>query len=317
MISTRSESAASGSQPLLSVGVPVFNGLPYLEESLESLMEQEMEDLEIIVCDNASTDGTREFVERVADTDERIRYYRNSSNIGGTRNFNRTFRLARGKYFRWASSDDFVGPNSLRRCVRVLERDSSAILAFPETVLVDDEGEAIGEYDDGSGWEAEKAHRRFEYSLTRWGLANVHYGMIRSEVLAGTSLLGHYPGSDLVLLAELTTRGPFRRVTGAKLYRRVHPESTASREPDSLAHFFDPERPSSFGDQFLRMFRSLASVVWSAPVDLQQKARMYGALLRHGVWARRRLASELTDKVLARPVKRLLNSVTRTSGDLV
>lgn len=294
----------------------MFNGLPYIEKSLGSLLEQDMEDLEIIVCDNSSTDGTQELVECVADEDERIRYYRNSSNIGGTRNFNRTFRLARGKYFRWASSDDFVGPNSLRRCVRVLERDSSAILAFPETVLVDDEGEVIGEYDDGSGWEAGVAHQRFEYSLTRWGLANVHYGVIRSEVLARTSLLEHYPGSDLVLLAELATHGPFRRVRGAKLYRRVHPGSTASKGPDSLAHFFAPDRPSSFGDQFLRMFRGLASVVWAAPVDVKQKTRMYGALLRHGVWARRRLATELTDKVLARPVKRLLNSVTKTSGDL-
>lgn len=293
-------SPRSREAPLLSVGLPVYNGLPYLETALTSLLDQDVEDMEVVVCDNASTDGTGELVESMAEEDDRVRYVRNSSNIGGTRNFNRAFELARGKYFRWSSADDFVSPGALERCLQVLEEDASVILAYPQTVLVDEEGEKVREYDDGPGWEAATPEERFEYSLTNWGLANVHYGVVRSRVLAETSLLGHYPGSDLVLLAELATRGRFRKVEGEHLYRRVHPEATAAREPASLAQFFDPGRSASFQDQFLRMFKHLAAVVWKAPVGVRGKVSMFAALARHAIWARRRLAAELTGKVASR-----------------
>src|SRR6266849_3054291 len=115
--------------PLLSVGLPVYNGLPYLEQSLESLRRQNLEDLEIIVCDNASTDGTADLVRDLAVCDPRIRYVRNSENLGASNNYNKTFSLARGRYFRWAASDDFLSSGVLSWCVRALEADAAPVLA--------------------------------------------------------------------------------------------------------------------------------------------------------------------------------------------
>ncbi len=91
-----------GTAPLVSIGIPVYNGGKYLEETLDSILNQTFTDFEVIVSDNASTDNTREIVEAYAAKDPRVRYYRNAENIGAAPNYNRTFELSRGKYFRLA-----------------------------------------------------------------------------------------------------------------------------------------------------------------------------------------------------------------------
>ena len=69
--------------PLVSVGVPVFNGEKYLAEAIESILAQTVTDLELIICDNASTDATEEISRRFAESDERVQYFRNPKNRGG------------------------------------------------------------------------------------------------------------------------------------------------------------------------------------------------------------------------------------------
>jgi glycosyltransferase involved in cell wall biosynthesis len=277
---------------LLSVGLPVYNGLPYLEQSIDSLRRQDLEDLEIIVCDNASTDGTADLVRDLAVADPRIRYVRNPENIGASNNYNKAFGLARGRYFRWTASDDFVTSGALSRCVAVLETDPRFILAFPETRLVDASGATLRPYDDGDGWSAPTPARRFEYSLTQWGYCNVVYGVVRSEVLRQTDLLGSYPGSDLVLQAELAIRGAFARVRGEYYHRRIHGSCTNGLDAAQLAQFYAPAGDRSFDATWFRMFGELTGVVWKTPARPGQKLRMLGALARHAVWARDRLATE-------------------------
>lgn len=296
-------------EPLLSVGIPVWNGMPYLEKAVESVRRQEFDDFEVVVCDNASTDGTADYLARVAGEDPRVRHVRNDENIGGTSNFNRAFRLARGRYFKWAGADDFVSPGVLSRCVEVLEADPSVVLAHPETVYVDESGERTGSAESGSGWDHRRPSRRFEYSLTRWGRCNVLYGVVRSDVLEQTVLLDDYPGSDLVLQADLAIRGRLRRVEGERLYRRVHPEATAGLSDEELARFYVPGRGESFDARYLRLFRRLAGVVSGGDVALGEKRRMFAALLRHAIWARTRLASEVA--ALARRLPDRLVDVVR------
>jgi len=283
--------------PLVSVGLPVYNGLPYLGQALESLCRQDLEDVEIIVCDNASSDGTGELVRDLAVRDRRIRYVRNPRNLGSSNNHNKVFSLARGRYFRWAASDDFVSPGVLSRCVRALEDDSTRILAFPESVLVDARGTALRTYDDGDGWSAGTAAERFEASLTQWGYCNVIYGVVRADVLRHTRLLGSYPGSDLVLQADLAIRGAFTRVRGEHYHRRIHDGCTSERDPEQLARFFMPERSKPFDSKLLRIFRELTGIVWHAPIGIDQKRRMYGALARQALWARDSLAAEAREVV--------------------
>ena len=81
----------SGAKPMISIGVPVYNGENYLAATLDSILAQSFSDFELIVSDNASTDGTEDVCRNYQARDTRIRYYRNPTNIGAAKNHNQVF----------------------------------------------------------------------------------------------------------------------------------------------------------------------------------------------------------------------------------
>lgn len=109
------------SRPLVSVGLPVYNGQRFVARTLESLLAQDWPALELIVSDNASTDRTRDICLEYAARDGRIRYVRQETNIGACRNFHAVLQLARGEYFMWAGADDWWHRSCVRRNLEVLQ----------------------------------------------------------------------------------------------------------------------------------------------------------------------------------------------------
>ena len=85
------------STPLVSIGLFVYNGERFIEQSLRSILNQTFTDFELIVSDNASTDRTAEIVEAFAKRDDRICYYRNEKNMGAGWNARRVYELATRK----------------------------------------------------------------------------------------------------------------------------------------------------------------------------------------------------------------------------
>src|SRR5262245_60272429 len=125
-------------KPRVSIGLPVYNGARYLAEALDSLLVQTYENFELIICDNASTDHTEEICRAYANQDKRILYIRNKTNIGASRNYMHTFERASTEYFRWATYDDTSDPDLLTRCIEVLDQESTVVLAYPRTVLINE-----------------------------------------------------------------------------------------------------------------------------------------------------------------------------------
>ena len=121
----------------ISVGMPVYNGAKYLTQAIESILNQSLGDFELIISDNCSTDGTEEICRAFQKSDGRIRYYKNESNIGAARNYNRVFKLATAKYFRWANADDISHKDLHKKCYDLLEKRSEAVLSFGMTILID------------------------------------------------------------------------------------------------------------------------------------------------------------------------------------
>ena len=92
---------------LVSVGIPTYNRPQGLRLALECVTLQTYKNLEIIISDNFSTNPEVELViKEYKDKDQRIRYFRNSENIGATKNFDLVLEKATGKYFMWAADDD-------------------------------------------------------------------------------------------------------------------------------------------------------------------------------------------------------------------
>jgi glycosyltransferase involved in cell wall biosynthesis len=280
--------------PLLSVGLPVYNGMPYLIESIESILNQDFRDLEVVATDNASSDETEEVLRGYAERDPRVRYIRNPKNLGASRNYIRCFELARGKYFRWGAADDYITPGAMGACVEVLESDPTVVLAWPQTRIVGPEGEFIEDYDDGGdGWAAETPADRFWASLAQWGYCNVAFGVMRRDVLAETVLFGDYPASDLVWQSDMAIRGRFKQVRGHYYHRRVHDRITDALSEEELAAFYLPDSDQKFHAKRLNMFRELAGVVRRAPVSAAEKARMFRMLARKARWTWGELSAEL------------------------
>src|SRR5499427_3728332 len=126
--------------PRLSIGLPVYNGENYLDQSIEALLGQSYEDFELIISDNASTDGTADICRRYERQDSRIRYVRQPRNIGLSPNHNFLIGQAKGELFKEASHDDLYGRDLLKRCVEALDEHPHVVLAHSWTAAIDGTG---------------------------------------------------------------------------------------------------------------------------------------------------------------------------------
>jgi hypothetical protein len=116
--STDWEVVQSQGRPLVSVLLPVYNGKPYLEAGLQSVLSQSYQHFEVIVIDDGSTDGSYELIQRAGDP--RIRLFR-QSNHGLPATLNRAIQLSRGDYLARQDQDDLAHPHRLEKQVAFLE----------------------------------------------------------------------------------------------------------------------------------------------------------------------------------------------------
>jgi glycosyltransferase involved in cell wall biosynthesis len=200
--------------PVVSIGLPVYNGAVYLPTALDALLAQDFADFELIVSDNGSTDRSPEICAEYARRDPRVRFVRNATNIGAAANFNRTAELALGRYFMWAADDDLWDPRFVGCCVAALEAHPDAILAATSLRFIDEAGATIdldyGIYDNPDLSSRSLVHR--VRRLLRRGGWYLSYGLIRTDALRRTSLFENVYGPDVVVALELALQGPFVKV---------------------------------------------------------------------------------------------------------
>ena len=284
--------------PRISVGMPVYNGEPYLAAAIEAVLSQTFTDFELIICDNASTDGTEAICRAAAERDARVRYVRNAENIGAARNYNHCFELASGEYFRWMNADDLAEPTLHERCLSTLEAYPEAVLAYGKTRLIDTDGHVTADYEDGLDLREPSPSERFRRLFRSVGLTNVIYGLMRREAVGRTGLMGdgRLPAADIRLMAELSLLGQFIEIPEPLFYRRMHSESSsADRNDDARQATF--WRGSSGRTRFrlphwrthLGYFRTIARL----DLDLREQLRVAAYVARRMVWSRADLARDL------------------------
>ena len=124
--------------PKVSVLIPTYNSAPFLDDAIESVLNQTFTDFELLIVDNCSTDNSMEVISKYL-SDNRVKYYVNEKNLGSNGNFNRCFSLAKGDYIKCLCSDDKLHPELLEKFVSVMEEDPSVSLVssfFQEFGLV-------------------------------------------------------------------------------------------------------------------------------------------------------------------------------------
>jgi glycosyltransferase involved in cell wall biosynthesis len=261
--------------------MPVFNGANYIREAIDSILAQTYGDFELIVSDNASTDGTGDVVRGYAARDRRVRYYRNERNLGAARNLNRVFELASGEYFKWAAHDDVLAPECVAKCVEVLDRDPGVVLCHTRARIIDERGRVIEEYAAPLRTDSQHASERFVDLLGANDGCYQMFGVTRARALRLTSLHGSYPASDRVLLARLALCGRFHEVPEYLFLPRKHAAQSlrAHRDRYSLTAWFDPAKRGKIVFPKWRLLVGYWGTLLGAPVTWLEQARCTGHML--------------------------------------
>jgi glycosyltransferase involved in cell wall biosynthesis len=240
------------SVPRLSVGLPVYNGERFLSEALDSLLGQSYKDFELIVSDNASTDATAAICRRYAELDPRIRYIRQSRNIGLIANHDFVMEEARGELFKCAACDDLYGRELLARCVEALDGDPDAVLAHSWSAVIDASGNVLGTYGTGTTLGSPRAPDRFRNVLFE-GCHDYEYGVMRTETLRRMPRRGSYHHADRMFNAELALYGRFRLVPEWLYFRREHGDHRPQSARDRCTTF-DPRRADRLRHPAVRLY---------------------------------------------------------------
>lgn len=200
--------------PLVTIGLPVYNGERWITGALDSLLSQTYPNIEVIVCDNASTDDTGRICREYAASDRRVRYVLNERNLG-TRgphgNFCRVLSHSTAPYFMWASADDRRDPGIVDACVRALQRNANAVLAHGPVQLTFNTREGVALLPNDMELSTDSTTARLRTFTMRMQHNAMIYGLFRRDALVRTVYADHY-GHDYLVCLQACALGPVEYV---------------------------------------------------------------------------------------------------------
>jgi len=210
---------------LVTIGIPTYNRSSSLNAAISSVLSQSYQNIEVIVCDNCSTDDTQEVCKRWALKDNRIKLHRQETNVGAVSNFNTIPALANGTFFMWLADDDRISSNFVTECISILS-------SSPETTIVS--GQAVFICSDGT----QRPTRTFKNkSSSRWSNVlrylffvtdnSIFYGLMRTNDIRQIKLKNVLAG-DWLLVMRLAYLGKLQITCAAQLFRSINGASSDS-----------------------------------------------------------------------------------------
>jgi glycosyltransferase involved in cell wall biosynthesis len=216
--------------PLVSIVLPVYNGVDTLAPVVESVLAQTWTDLELVISDNASSDGTEHLARRFAREDPRVVYRRQASNVGLLNNFTSAAARARGTYLRWIGDDDWLAPDFVARVVDAFRDDPRRVLVTTQLVYRDGTGaESVETGYDPTGLASrdpvERLARMLRLLTTEAPLVDPLYAMIRRDL--ATVPRRNMMREDQVFASRLALAGPWGHVAAPLAGRHRVDDSAA------------------------------------------------------------------------------------------
>jgi glycosyltransferase involved in cell wall biosynthesis len=184
-------------KPLISVVMPVYNALPFLDDSVNSILTQTFNDFEFVIFDDASTDGSVERLREWAARDARIQLYESKTQLGLSGSSNAVVARSRASILARMDADDIAHPDRLRRQYAIVEREPDVAVVGTLCIGIDASGRQVRPRDR---W---RLLRRSAYIPFPHGSA-----MFRREVF---NLVGGYDdapgGEDQLLFSKMAAHG--------------------------------------------------------------------------------------------------------------
>ncbi len=209
--------------PVVSIGMPVYNGEKYIREALDSLLAQTFVNFELIISDNASTDATEKICQMYAAKDPRIRFARQPENRGALANFKFVLDEARGEYFMWAAADD-IWDSLWISGMLVTMKNTGSKAAFGRIQCINEHSEELKHYANNLifDYRGSPLVRQLKYFLQFEGAgkANPIYALWKTGDLREIKL-NEYQYDYLIVFA-LLKNADIAGCSDSKIYKRIH-----------------------------------------------------------------------------------------------
>ena len=268
----------------LAIGLPVYNGEDYLEETLLSLQKQTFQDYTLVISDNASTDRTGEICQTYASMDPRIHYLRNEKNIGAYQNWYRVFELSSSEYFASVADDDLYAPEYMQKCIDLLDCDPSVVLCYSKTKVIDESGNILGDFTVEVDTTSPNPHDRLYNVLAIDALCIQLYGVMRSTALRSTKVYVGYYGCDRNTLFELSLLGKLQEIPEYLFFHRLYPGAlgiamNSGKTVDELLDL-DPGTDWRYRSTFKTIYRNYFASISHLVAPPSERIRCYQHLTR-------------------------------------
>lgn len=206
--------------PILTVGVPVFNEEPFISDTLHSLSNQSFKNWIAIVSDNCSTDNSYKIVQDIASKDSRISNLKQDIKISMIDNFIFTLNSSKTKYFVWLGGHDIFCERYFEAAIDILEKESDIALVYPKSLFIDKSGveTCLADSEINSG----KLNRcaRMSKILKNLILCTPLHGIFRREILCKLPLKSII-GADHLLLFSAASYGKLFQLPFVGIKRRT------------------------------------------------------------------------------------------------
>lgn len=215
----RRASAFVPGQPVVSVGIPTFERADKLRRAVESVLCQTHANLEVVISDNASRDGTQEVCRELCERDPRVEYVRSAANAGPTANFNAVFERLRGDYVMVLSDDDWLDSDYVERCLAALSADPSLVLVCGIARYV--RGREVVRRGSEIQLRDASPHRRVRSYMRSVDENGLFYGLMRRSTLDRARPLRNVMGNDWLLVAAILAQGPAETLLTSSVNREL------------------------------------------------------------------------------------------------
>jgi hypothetical protein len=208
------------SPPLVSIGIPTYQRASTLPRAVESALTQSHPNIEIVICDDGSTDTTEALCEDMAARDARIRYLRSPVNQGLAANHNRLFAAMRGQYAMLLCDDDWLKDDYVERCLAELRSAPDLMLVCGTARYVQD-GERVR---SGVEFTLDEPHpaERIRTYLKGVDENGLMYGLMSRDVLAQAAPMRSVLGNDWLLVMAMLAQGKARTLSDTAILRELH-----------------------------------------------------------------------------------------------
>lgn len=167
---------------MISVVMPAYNAEKTIREAIDSILTQSYRDLELIVVNDCSQDGTKGIIEEYAEADERVRLINNEVNSGVSVSRNKAVAAAKGEYIAFLDSDDMWKQGKLEKQLRVME-DNNAVLSYTSSAFIDQDGNPYN-------YIMEAEEKTTLDTLLRKNLISCSSAMVRASVMKKIKMPG-------------------------------------------------------------------------------------------------------------------------------